>query len=126
MAHNAETTVSVVIPAYNSQEHIKRAVDSVLAQTRLPEEIIVVDDGSSDNTAQIVASYGSKVKLISQENAGASATGLGALIERGEDRDFGVEKNVLLRLEASAWEAADCPLCREGVELEAPGSRRRA
>lgn len=65
-------TVSVVIPAYNAQDYIGRAIDSVLAQTLPPDEIIVVDDGSTDNTARVVKSYGSKVRYIHQENAGAS------------------------------------------------------
>ncbi|NPV59575.1 MAG: orotate phosphoribosyltransferase [Actinobacteria bacterium] len=55
--------------------------------------------------------------------AGGEACGLAALIERGGDRDFGVPKKVLLKLEANAWDPAECPLCRDGVELETPGSR---
>jgi len=66
-------TISVVIPAYNAAEYIGRAIDSVLAQTRRPDEIIVVDDGSTDDTASIVETYGSQVRLIRQENAGVSA-----------------------------------------------------
>ncbi|HIJ67657.1 MAG TPA: glycosyltransferase family 2 protein [Planctomycetes bacterium] len=65
-------TIGVVIPAYNSASHIRRAIDSVLAQTRLPDEIIVADDGSTDNTADIVEGYGAAVKLIRRPNAGAS------------------------------------------------------
>ena len=60
-------TVSVVIPAYNAEEYVGRAIDSVLAQTRQPEEIIVVDDGSTDNTTEVIESYGSKVRFIRQE-----------------------------------------------------------
>ncbi|MCK5269584.1 MAG: glycosyltransferase family 2 protein [Sedimentisphaerales bacterium] len=65
--------VSVVIPAYNLAEYIGRAVESVLAQTRPADEIIVVDDGSTDGTGKIVKKYGSAVRYIYQENAGASA-----------------------------------------------------
>jgi glycosyltransferase involved in cell wall biosynthesis len=53
--------ISVVIPAYNAEKHIARAIDSVLAQTRPADEIIVVDDGSTDATAEVVRSYGEKV-----------------------------------------------------------------
>jgi glycosyltransferase involved in cell wall biosynthesis len=65
--------ISAVIPAYNSAAHIRRAIDSVLAQTYPPREIIVVDDGSADNTIQVVTSSSPRVRLIPQANAGASA-----------------------------------------------------
>jgi cellulose synthase/poly-beta-1,6-N-acetylglucosamine synthase-like glycosyltransferase len=64
--------VSLVIPAYNVEAYIGRAIDSVLAQSRRPEEIIVVDDGSTDGTAGVVQGYGSDVRYIYQEKAGAS------------------------------------------------------
>lgn len=67
------TTISVVIPVYNSSEYIARTIESVLAQTHKPDEIIVVDDGSTDETKQKVAQYEPKVKYIYQTNAGASA-----------------------------------------------------
>ncbi len=65
-------TISVVIPAYNAGGYLARAIDSVLAQSRPAEEIVVVDDGSSDNTAQVAQGYGEKIRFIRQENAGAS------------------------------------------------------
>ena len=68
-----EPTITAVIPAYNSAAHIERAIDSALAQTRPADEIIVVDDGSTDATAAIVRSYGDKVHLVQQANAGAAA-----------------------------------------------------
>jgi hypothetical protein len=46
------------------------------------------------------------------------------LIERGGLRDFGLAKKVLLPIDVMAWEADNCPLCREGAALQAPGSRR--
>jgi glycosyltransferase involved in cell wall biosynthesis len=66
-------TISAVIPAYNSGRYIARAIDSVLAQTRPIDEIIVVDDGSTDDTAEVVRAFGDKVVFIQQANAGASA-----------------------------------------------------
>lgn len=66
-------TVSVVIPAYNSGAYISRAIESVLGQSRPADEVIVVDDGSEDDTGEVVVKFGNKVKYIRQENAGASA-----------------------------------------------------
>ncbi|MBP8604313.1 MAG: glycosyltransferase family 2 protein [Phycisphaerae bacterium] len=65
--------ISAVIPAYNAQKYIARAIESILRQSRPADEIIVVDDGSTDDTAAVVRSYGDKVRLISQSNGGASA-----------------------------------------------------
>jgi len=62
--------ISVVIPAYDSQRCIGRAIDSVLAQSFCDYETIVVNDGSTDDTAGVVSQYGSKVIYIYQENAG--------------------------------------------------------
>lgn len=64
--------VSAVIPAYNAAACIARAIKSVLAQTLPVYEIIVVDDGSSDKTSEVVEQFGDKVILIRQENAGVS------------------------------------------------------
>ena len=70
--------VSIIIPAYKAARTIGRALDSVFAQTRLPEEILVIDDGSPDDLASAVAAYGSQVTLIRKPNGGAaSARNLG-------------------------------------------------
>ena len=60
--------VSVVIPAFNAGNFIRRTIDSVLGQSFESYEIIVVDDESTDNTAEIVKSYGEKVRYIYQKN----------------------------------------------------------
>jgi len=66
--------VSVVIPTYNRRRLLARAVDSVLAQTVPVDEIIVVDDGSNDGTAEMLAErYGERVIHVYQANAGVSA-----------------------------------------------------
>ncbi|MBD2140407.1 glycosyltransferase family 2 protein [Anabaena sp. FACHB-1250] len=65
--------VSILIPAYNAAPYIAETLDSALAQTWQNIEIVVVDDGSTDNTLAIAKTYESKrVKVISQENKGAS------------------------------------------------------
>lgn len=66
--------ISVVIPLYNKELHIKRAIDSVLAQNIQDFELIVVDDGSIDNGGKVVKSFENpKIQLIQQENMGVSA-----------------------------------------------------
>ena len=65
-------SISVVIPCFNRQEVIARSIDSVLNQTRPADEIIVVDDGSTDATVAQVRRYGQRVRLIQQKNSGAS------------------------------------------------------
>ena len=63
-------TISVVVPAYNEERYIAEALDAVLAQTRQPLEVIVVDDGSTDRTLEVVAGYRDGVRVIEQENRG--------------------------------------------------------
>ena len=65
--------VSVIIPVYNRAKLVTRAIDSVLKQTRPPLEIIVVDDGSTDETPDVLRQYGSKIKIIRQAHGGVSA-----------------------------------------------------
>jgi glycosyltransferase involved in cell wall biosynthesis len=67
------TWVSVVIPTYNRAQRIARAIDSVLAQTGVDCEIIVVDDGSRDATGDVLKPYGDRVRYVRQGNAGPSA-----------------------------------------------------
>jgi glycosyltransferase involved in cell wall biosynthesis len=64
-------TITAIIPAYNEAERIGAAIESVLAQTYPAAEILVIDDGSSDDTAAIAALYG--VRVVTQRNAGISA-----------------------------------------------------
>ncbi len=66
-------TVSVVIPTYNSQDTIKAALESVYSQTVQPDEIIVIDDESGDNTCAIVTANFPRVRLIKKQNGGPSS-----------------------------------------------------
>jgi glycosyltransferase involved in cell wall biosynthesis len=77
--------VSVVIPSYNSGRFVTEAVDSVLAQRRSAAEILVVDDGSADDTRQRLAGYGGPVRYLYQQNQGVSAArNLGVRVASGE------------------------------------------
>ncbi len=79
-------TVSVIIPVYNGERFIRRALDSVLAQTLPAHEILVVDDGSRDRTQAIVEEeYAGQVRLLSQANGGpARARNQGMAVATGD------------------------------------------
>jgi len=78
--------VSTVIPTFNRQSLIGISIDSALAQTYENQEIIVVDDGSTDNTgAQLLAAYGDRIRYVYQPNGGvSSARNHGMRLARGE------------------------------------------
>ena len=77
--------VSVVIPLYNCERHIGEAIESVLAQTFKDYEVIVVDDGSTDDSASVVHKFGDQVRYVRQPNAGVSvATNHGIALSKGE------------------------------------------
>jgi glycosyltransferase involved in cell wall biosynthesis len=78
--------VSALIPTYNRRPYLFRAIDSILAQTMPVDEIIVVDDGSTDGTFEAIrSSYGTRVKALRQENRGVSAARrLAVEVARGE------------------------------------------
>lgn len=66
--------ISVIIPAYNAGKHIKKTLDSILGQSLADFEVIVVNDGSTDNTAEIVEGYPDpRIKMVTQENGGTMA-----------------------------------------------------
>src|SRR5947209_1330223 len=64
--------ISVIIPVYNGERHLAEALDSVLSQAHHPLEVIVVDDGSTDNTAAVARKY-SAVRYYHQANGGSAA-----------------------------------------------------
>lgn len=79
-------SVSVIIPTYNSAPLISKAINSVLNQTYQDFEIIIIDDGSTDNTAEVIETFkDSRIKYIKQENAGpAQARNNGIQSAKGE------------------------------------------
>ncbi|HZS09400.1 MAG TPA: glycosyltransferase [Blastocatellia bacterium] len=64
--------VSIIVPAYNAERFIRKTLDAILSQTYRDFEVIVVDDGSKDQTAALVQSYGPRVSCIQQPNGGVS------------------------------------------------------
>lgn len=80
-----EPFISVIIPVYNCEAYFAEAVESVLAQTYKTGEIIVVDDGSTDKSAEIAGSFGAKIKYYLREHAGpAAARNYGIKLAKGD------------------------------------------
>ncbi|MBU0972784.1 MAG: glycosyltransferase [Proteobacteria bacterium] len=73
MEKKKEKQVSVILPTFNRAWTLKNAIDSVLAQDYGPIEIIVIDDGSTDNTREVLEGYGNKIQVLAQTNKGVSA-----------------------------------------------------
>lgn len=91
----APDLVSVVMPAFNVGWCVGRAVESVLTQTLVERELVVVDDGSTDDTADVLARYGDAIRVIRQANAGmSSARNAGIRAARG---------NLIAFLDADDW-----------------------
>ena len=79
-----EKLVSVIVPAYNAEKYLRETIDSILAQTVKPYEVIVVDDGSTDSTSDIVITYGGSVRCVRQSHAGPSkARNVGVDLAKG-------------------------------------------
>jgi len=75
--------VTVIIPTYNMEKYITGAVDSALNQTYENCEIIVIDDGSTDNTFNILKRYNNKIRYIKQDNKGLACA-----------RNVGIKKSI--------------------------------
>jgi glycosyltransferase involved in cell wall biosynthesis len=139
--NNNNNSVSVIIAAYNAADSIERAIDSILRQTCPADEIIVVDDGSTDSTAQIVAKYAGNVICITQPNAGPAAarnTGIKKATSQwitfldADDEwlpeKLETQKALLARNPDLAWCAANSIQClcdenRKGMDIEPEKAR---
>jgi len=85
MEKTIKPLVSVIIPVYNGENYLKEAIDSALAQTYEFVEILVINDGSGDNTEKIALSYGEKIRYFVKDNGGVStALNMGIANMRGE------------------------------------------
>lgn len=77
--------ISCIVPVYNGERYLGEALDSILAQTYRPLEIIVVDDGSTDGTPRIAGQYRDRIRYLRWENRGpAAARNRGVTVARGE------------------------------------------
>ena len=105
---NNSTLISVIVPAYNTEKYISTCIDSLLAQTYINYEIIIINDGSTDHTLSILDKYRQhpNIRIFSQENAGLSAArNRGISVSNGDlicfvDSDDYVAKNYLEKLVA--------------------------
>ncbi|MDD5134302.1 MAG: glycosyltransferase family A protein [Phycisphaerae bacterium] len=124
--------ITVIIPSYNSAQCISRAIDSVLSQSFSDYEIIVVDDGSTDNTSQAVERYGGKVRYIRQDNAGpAAARNAGIKAAKGEwiaflDADDEWLADKLRRQMEILEKNPELKWCGSNFSLELDGNERPA
>ena len=102
---------SIIIPIYNVEEFIKECLDSVMSQTFKDYEVIAVNDGTKDNSMDIVKKY--KVKIINQENGGlSSARNTGVKHAKGEyiiflDSDDTIERDLLKKLDTATKDKPD-------------------
>ncbi len=96
---------SIIVPVYNTEKYLKRCLDSIKIQTYKNYEVIIVNDGSTDNSSDIISEY--PYKVINQENQGLSmARNNGVKVARGEyliflDSDDYIEKDLLKEIEKS-------------------------
>ncbi|MFW8600698.1 glycosyltransferase family 2 protein [Desulfobacterota bacterium M19] len=107
-------TVSVIIPAYNRAAMLPRAIDSVLSQDGVDFELLVVDDGSNDDTAVLLKDYGSHLTVISQAHQGVSAA-----------RNAGIRAArapLLAFLDSDDWFLKGKLACQSALMLVNPGA----
>jgi len=109
--------VSCVIPVFDGERYLGETLDSILAQTYQPLEVIVVDDGSTDGTGRVVAGYGQRVHYLWQTNQGeAAARSRGLTVAKGEyiaflDADDLWHPEKLARQISRASERPEIDLC---------------
>jgi glycosyltransferase involved in cell wall biosynthesis len=81
----SEPTVSALVRVYNGERHVAETIEAILAQTRPADEVLVVDDGSTDGTPAVLAGFGARIRVVRQPNGGlADAFERGFLEARGD------------------------------------------
>lgn len=108
-AHSMKHLVSVIIPTFNREKLVGRAIDSVMAQTYPRYELIVVDDGSTDDTPVLLARYGNRIRVLRRAHGGVSAArncgiraASGELIALLDSDDYWLPEKLAYQVEAFA------------------------
>jgi len=127
----AASDVSAVVPVHNGSAYVAEAVQSVLGQTRPPVECLVIDDGSTDETAEVVRQFGNAVAYVRQDRIGVSgarnrgvALARGALVAFLDHDDVWLPTKLEHQLEAFAARGATIALCAMDV-IDERGTVRR-
>lgn len=128
--------VSVLMPAYNAERYIAEAVESILRQSEPPDEIIVIDDGSTDGTRGVLEGFADKISVLSQENRGQTeALNRAIKIARGkflafqDADDIWAERKLEWQLSALRSDSelgAVFGMIRQFISPEVPLERRAA
>jgi glycosyltransferase involved in cell wall biosynthesis len=110
--------VSVVIPTYNRAYILRQAIDSVLNQTYANCEVIVVDDGSADETQHLLRSYGVRIRVLTQRNSGPSiarnrgiAAATGSIVAFLDSDDYWLPTKIARQVEVLSRAGDSCPCC---------------
>lgn len=114
-SHTPQPLVSVIIPCYNQSRYLADAINSLLLQTYQPIEIIVVNDGSPDDTNRVCESFGNCITYLEQENQGRSAArNAGVAASKGEWLQF-LDADDLLAPKKIEWQMADLLQADAGI-----------
>jgi len=123
MTQNKPPLVSVIIPVYNGASYLREAIESVLSQTLNDYELIIVDDGSTDDTPAIAQAYGTRIKYVRQDNRGAAAAfnhgirlSSGRYISWLSHDDAFVETKLEMQLDAIGL-SANLAVCYTDIQL---------
>ena len=121
--------VSIVIPTYNRARYVTEAIDSVLSQTFLDYEVIVVDDGSTDNTKDVLRRYGDKIRYMYQPNSGVGAarnagvrSAVGEWLAFLDSDDIWLPEYLSCQMEQASQNPSAHTLMTNSVRFEADGS----
>ena len=126
---NRHPLVSVIIPTLNREKYIRQCVESALSQNYPNIEVIVVDNGSTDNTPEILASFGSKIKCLKEEKRGQSAarnkglrTAQGEFIAFLDDDDFYLPEKISLSVRKLLKDRSISLVYTDYVMIDSEGS----